>query len=464
MPEAIQPVLHNTLTRQTAHLENSGQEVTIYTCGPTVYNDQHIGNYRTFIFEDVLVKSLRWLGFKVKRVMNITDVGHLTSDEDQGEDKLEVGARREGTTAWEIAKKYEKHFIADLRDLKIEKPTLIRATETIPEQIALIQTLERRGFTYQTSDGVYYDSSRFPNYRAFARLDITGMQAGTRVDMGEKRHITDFALWKFSSKGSKRDMEWASPWGVGFPGWHVECSAIAMKALGDQITIHTGGVDHIPVHHTNEIAQTEAATGKKSFAKIWMHGEFLLVDGGKMSKSLGNVYLIEDLKKRGFDPLALRMLFYSASYRAKQNFTWEGLQAAQTSLERLRQFAQESDQEFMDEEGEKWLRQIRVNLANDLNMPAVMAQIWEMVHSELPTSVCRAILKEFDQVLSLDLFKVTSLQIPKEVTLLVKEREKARQNKEWQASDELRTKIAELGYEMEDLTDGKYKVRQKNKI
>lgn len=467
MPTEPKVVLYNTLTRATSDLftgEKEGRPLTIYTCGPTVYNHQHIGNYRTFVFEDVLVKSLRWLGVPVERIMNITDVGHLTSDEDEGEDKLEVGARREGSTAWEVAKKYEDSFIQDCEELHIEVPTLIRATDTIAEQITLIQQLESKGFTYQTSDGLYFDSSRFPTYGELAHLDIAGLQAGSRVEMGEKKQATDFALWKFSAKGVKRDMEWESPWGKGFPGWHIECSAIAINHLGAQIDIHTGGVDHIPVHHTNEIAQSEAATGQKPFARIWMHGEFLLVNSGKMSKSLGNVYILADLKKRGFDPLALRMFYYTASYRTKQNFTWEALQAAQTSLERLRQAAQETEQEEMTEAGEEWIAKVKANLANDLNMPGALATLWEMVRSDLPAPVRRAVLKEVDQVFSLNVFQKSQLELPKAVQELIEAREEARKAQEWSRADELRGNISAMGYEIEDSSGGEYKIHKKSNL
>lgn len=460
--------LFNTLSRSVEPVAvPESQAASVYTCGPTVYNSQHIGNYRTFITEDVLIKTLRYIGYPVRHVMNITDVGHLTSDEDEGEDKLEVGARREGKTAWEVARQYEQEFLDDLEELRIAKPdVLVRATDTISEQIELIQELERKGFTYRISDGLYFDTGKLDRYGELARLDVAGLQAGARVEHStEKRHITDFALWKFSPNDRRRDMEWESPWGTGFPGWHVECSAIIKATIGDTVTIHAGGVDHIPVHHTNEIAQSESVTGKP-LAGHWMHGEFLLVEGQKMSKSLGNVFTVRDLKERGFDPLAFRLLTYSATYRSKLNFTWEGLRSAQAKLEELRASMQEwdggADCDALSEEAVAIRQRMRRALLNDLHLPNVLAEVYAVASSELTPGEKHALLLEVDQILSLDLSRPPrQIEVPEEVQALFEARQKARLEKDFQRSDLLRQQIEDKGFVIEDKPD-KSTIRAKN--
>lgn len=447
--------LYNTLTRQVETLQPlSGEVVSVYTCGPTVYGDSHIGNYRTFIFEDVLVKTLRILGYQVKRVMNITDVGHLTSDADEGEDKLEIGASREGTTAWEVAKKYEARFLADLVTLNLEKPeNLVRATDTIQAQIELIRELEAKGCTYQTSDGVYFDSSTRTDYGKLAQLDLTGLQAGARVAMGEKRHATDFALWKFSPQGKQRDMEWESPWGTGFPGWHIECSAIIRQTLGDSIDIHCGGVDHIPVHHTNEIAQSETATGKP-LAQIWAHADFLLMDGGKMAKSLGNLYTLEDLKSSGYHPLAFKLFALSASYRTKLNFTWEALAGAQRSLERL-QAAYHAEGKGEQTDTSQAQANFQAALADDLNTAQALAVVWETLDLPLNQAARQTFLSYVDQVLGLSLGATPAeVIVPESVQALLRHRDAAREVGDWSQADALRTEIWEQGFELQDTPAG----------
>lgn len=455
--------LYNTLTRRIEDfkpLQNDG--VSLYTCGPTVYNFQHIGNYRCFVFEDVLEKTLTYFGYRVQRVMNITDVGHLTSDEDEGDDKLEVGAKREGLTAWEVAKKYEAAFLDDLKLLKILQPErLIRATDTIEEQIRLIQDLEKKGYTYQTKDGIYFDSTKVADYGKLARLNLEGLRAGERVEMLDKKNPTDFALWKFSPKDIKRDMQWQSPWGIGFPGWHIECSAISMGAFGPSLDIHCGGVDHIPVHHTNEIAQSEAVTGE-TFAKYWLHSGHLMVDNGKMSKSLGNDYTVQDILDKGYDPLALRLFFYSAHYRTQQNFTWETLKSAQTSLNRLRALAQsiEDEAEGLKEEDESEkekddLTNFEQALSDDLNMPLAIAAVWELLRSAISKQRKLKYITKVDQVLSLDLLKREGLvSIPIHVQELVQSRKEARAVKDWSLSDSLRVQIEEAGFNVKDEATG----------
>lgn len=446
--------LYNTLSRQVEPVNPLEEAFLIYTCGQTVYDDAHIGNFRTYIFEDILVKTLRYFGYQVKRVMNITDVGHLTSDADEGDDKLEVGAQREGKSAWEVAKYYEERFLSDLKAFNIEVPTdLVRATDTIGAQIEFIQQLEKKGYTYKLADGIYFESSKVADYGKLARLDIAGLQAGARVEMQEGKHKpTDFALWKFSPPDKKRDMEWDSPWGKGFPGWHIECSAIIRETLGDQIDIHCGGIDHIPVHHTNEIAQTEALTGKP-LASTWCHGEFLLIDGGKMGKSLGNTYTLEDLKKRGFDPLAFRLFTYSANYRSKLNFTWEELEHAAANLQKLRLLvnalpATDIEADPVD------LESFNQALADDLNMPVALAGLWELLRSDLEPARKHAAIQAIESIFSLDLHRIEDVTIPQEVQHLVDAREQARKAEDWATADTLRIKIQEAGFQVEDHESG----------
>jgi cysteinyl-tRNA synthetase len=451
--------LTDTLRRALVPLEPlHAPEVLIYTCGPTVYNEQHIGNYRTFIFEDLLVRALRFHGYQPKRVMNITDVGHLTSDADEGEDKLEIGARREGQTAWEVAKKYEARFLADLVLLGIEVPEpLVRATDTIAEQISFIQGLESQGYTYLTADGVYFDSTKVADYGKLAQLDITGLQEGIRVAVGEKRQKTDFALWKFSKQPGERHMEWESPWGLGFPGWHIECSAIIRKTLGDTIDIHCGGVDHPPVHHTNEIAQSESLTGKP-LATIWLHSGFLLVDDGKMSKSLQNVYILADLQTRGADPRAFKLFTYGAHYRSKLNFTWEALAGAEQQLKRLRRYAQEAPAQ-PSERVDGLVAATLGFLAHDLDAPATLAHLWTQLPGMEPGERA-AYLQGVDEVLALDLLKEESeLVLPEHIERLASERAAARAAQDWARADAFREQLAEEGYQVLDTAEGQKVVK-----
>ena len=428
-------------------------KLSVYTCGPTVYGDAHIGNFRTYVFEDVLVRSLRYFGYEVSRVMNVTDVGHLVSDADDGEDKLEIGARRDGTTAWEVAKRYEQRFLDDLDALGLERPDrLVRATETIAEQIELIGRLEERGSTYRLPDGIYFDTATFPAYAELGRLDLVGQQAGKRVEVVKgKRQPYDFALWKFSPDGSKRDMEWESPWGKGFPGWHIECSAIALTELGEEIDIHCGGVDHIPVHHSNELAQSETATGKR-FVRHWCHTEFLLLDGGKMSKSLGNLYTLADLAERGIEPAAFKLFTYGAHYRSKQNFTWEAAEAAQNNLERLRQlFSRDGDEQG----SERLLKAFDDALQNDLNVPEALAIVWKIAQSNVSLADKQGTAQQIDRVLALNLLKEeVYTDIPATVSEMATERDQARAHGLWDEADRLRDAINASGYQILDLKEG----------
>ncbi len=454
--------LFDTYTRSIRKFEPlHPPEVGMYTCGLTVYDYAHIGNLRTYIFEDVLRRVLEFNGYPVKHVMNITDVGHLTSDADTGEDKMEKGARRTGKTAWEIAEFYTAEFKRDMRLLNLQEPTIwCKATDHIQDQIDFIRCIEEKGFTYRTSDGIYFDTTKLDDYGVLGRLDIAGLQAGARIDIGEKRSPTDFALWKFSPPDSKRQMEWDSPWGVGFPGWHIECSAMSSRYLGPFFDIHCGGEDHITVHHTNEIAQTEACYGTR-LANFWLHGYFLLMDEQqKMSKSTGDFIRLQTLIDLGYDPLAYRMFCLNAIYRQKLNFTWDGLDGAAKALERLRNACREwgepttPDSEMLD----KFTAQIN----DDLNMPRALAVTWELVRSDLPSGVKKATLLEFDRVLGFGLanWQPEEEEIPADVLELVNKRQQARVEKRWADADAYRSQIAERGYDVMDTPEGP-KVRSK---
>ena len=454
--------LYNSLTRSKAEFKpiHPG-EVGLYTCGPTVYNYAHIGNLRTYIFEDILKRVLQYNGYRVKHVMNITDVGHLTGDRDMGEDKMETGAQREGRSAWEIAEFYTRSFKTDIEHLNILPPDIwVKATDTIDDQIALIKTLEEKNFTYRTADGIYFDTARFKNYTKLSHQRLESLQEGARVEKNpEKRNPTDFALWKFSPPGVQRQMEWESPWGTGFPGWHIECSAMSMKFLGDQLDIHCGGTDHIDVHHTNEIAQSEAATGKKFF-NCWMHGAFLIITGGKkMAKSEGNFLTLDNaFIKAGIDPLVYRFAAFQTHYRKPMEYGDESVQAARNGLMHLqnqvRQIAtagREPEKMISDEHKIKFLTAVN----DDLNMPRAMAAVQELLKSNISDGQKYTTILDFDRVLGLDLGQLDQpLQLPSKVQELVEARRKARENKQWEASDRLRDEIQDLGYMVQDTPDG----------
>jgi len=454
--------LYNTLTRQKEEFTPIRPgEVGLYTCGPTVYNFAHIGNLRTYIFEDVLKRVLAFNGYTVRHVMNITDVGHLTGDRDMGEDKMETGSRREGKTAWDIAESYTRAFKQDIAQLNILEPTVwCKATDSIPEQIDLIRILEGKGFTYKTGDGIYFDTARFPGYAKLSSQNLDALQEGARVEKNpEKRNATDFALWKISPAGSRRQMEWASPWGVGFPGWHIECSAMSMKFLGEQLDIHCGGIDHVDIHHTNEIAQSEAATGRKFF-NFWMHGAFLNIQGGKkMAKSEENFLTLENaLIKQGIPPLAYRFAAFLTHYRKPMEYSDESIQAAKNGLEHLCNQVRDVAKSGEASAGaansafrEKFLEAVN----DDLNMPRGMAVIQEMLKSDIPNTEKHATILDFDRVLGLGLDQVDKPQeLPAKVKNLVEARRMARQAKNWAESDRLRDEIQMLGYTVKDTRDG----------
>jgi len=455
-------IVFNTLTRKKERFEPIREgSVGLYTCGPTVYNYAHIGNLRTYIFEDVLRRVLAYNGYQVRHVMNITDVGHLTGDRDMGEDKLEAGARREGKSAWEIAAFYTEAFRSDMRKLNLLEPTVwCRATETLPEQIALIRTLEEKGYTYRTSDGIYFDTAKFTGYTKLSHQNLAALQEGARVEKNpEKRNATDFALWKFSPTGVKRQMEWESPWGVGFPGWHVECSAMSMKFLGDQLDIHCGGTDHIDVHHTNEIAQSEAATGKPFF-NYWMHGAFLIIAGGKkMAKSEGNFLTLDSsFTDRGIDPLVYRFAAFQTHYRKPMEYSPDAVEAAQNGLQHLRNQVRRLMDRCMGTVGrvdESAKGRFLAQVNDDLNMPRAMAVVQELLKSERDEADRLATVLDFDHVLGLDLDRVGEPQrLPEDIESLAEQRKAARAAKDWAESDRLRDEIQSRGYVVQDTPDG----------
>ncbi len=446
--------IYNTLSKKLEEFKPIKKgEAGIYSCGPTVYWYQHIGNLRTYIFSDILRRVLEYNGLKVKQIMNVTDVGHLTSDADEGEDKMEKAAKKEGKKASDIANHYLSIFKEDFKKLNIQSPTKwTKATEHLKEQINLIKKLEKKGFTYKTSDGIYFDTSKFPNYANFARLNIKELEAGKRIELKEKKNKTDFALWKFSQKEEKRQQEWDSPWGTGFPGWHIECSAMSMKYLGENFDIHTGGEDHIPIHHTNEIAQSEASTGKK-FVNYWIHGAFLLSKGKKVSKSKGGLYTISELEELGYSPMDYRYLCLTTKYRMPLNFTLDALNSAKNSLQKIKNKIKELDNTSKGNT-KKYQKEFLNAINQDLNMPKALAILQDVLKSNLGGKEKLSLIKEFDKVLALDLTKTKKKPIPKEIKELTKEREKARKNKNWDLSDKLRKKINSLGYEIKDTKEG----------
>ena len=449
-------VLYDTYTRSLREFEPlSPEEVGVYACGPTVYDFPHIGNMRTYVFGDLLRRALVFNGYKVRHVMNITDVGHLTSDADTGEDKMEEGARRAGKTAWEIAEFYTGVFKEDMRRLNILEPdTWCRATDHIEEQIKEIQCIEAKGFTYRTSDGIYFDTSKQPDYGYLARLDVEGLEAGARVDMAEKRSITDFALWKFSPPDEQRQMEWDSPWGVGFPGWHIECSAMSAKFLGPYFDIHLGGEDHISVHHANEIAQTEACHGTR-LANFWMHGYFLQLGDAKMAKSAGGFLRVQTLIDRGYDPLVYRLFCLSASYRSKLNFKWESIEGAARQLNRLR-LAVHAWGEPATEADEAYMQCFTEVVNNDLNMPRAMSVTWDLVRSDLPDGLKKATIMRFDEILGLSLveWEPEETAVPDHITDLAEQRRQARAEKRYADADSLRDQIISAGFDIKDTPKG----------
>ena len=455
--------IYNTLTgKKEIFRPIKKNHVGIYSCGPTVYWYQHVGNLRSYVSWDVLKRVLKFNGFRVRHVINVTDVGHLTDDADDGDDKIEKAARKEGKTAEEISEYYFRVFRNELKKLNVIEPDFWpRATKHIKEQIEIIKELEKKGFTYETSDGIYFDTGRLKDYGKLARLKKENLKAGKRVEIGEKKNKTDFALWKFSEKKTKRQQEWKSPWGIGFPGWHVECSAMSSKYLGKQFDVHTGGQEHIPVHHTNEIAQSESCFGKKPWVKYWMHAAWLLYKGEKISKSKGGLYTLSELEKKKREPLELRYLFLTTHYKKPLDFSLEKLDAAKNSLQRLKNLISELREKNTEKENEKYLREFTRAINEDLNVPEALRSLWNLLKDKKAKGKLKT-AEKMDEVLGLNLLKKEKLKIPDAVKKLVDEREKARRKKEWKTADELRRKINKAGYVLEDNKKGVMIKKSKN--
>ncbi len=459
--------LYNTLSRKIEEFTpQDSEEVKMYTCGPTVYDYTHIGHVRKYINDDVLRRVLESNGYGVRHVMNITDVGHLASDSDEGEDKLEKGAKKFGKSVLEVAQFFEKDFWQSIDAVNIKRPTIVaRATEHISDQIELIQILEEKGFTYKTRQAIYFDVSKFPEYTKLSGQKLDEKKVGVREDVvvdAKKRNPQDFALWFFTvGRFADHALRWQSPWGEGFPGWHIECSAMSMKYLGATLDIHTGGIDHIPIHHTNEIAQSEAASGVE-FVKYWVHHAFLLVDDHKMSKSKENFYTLDDLREKNISPMAYRYLTYQTHYRTEMNFTWKSLRAAQQALDRIYEIAQS----FPSSVGSGCIdydRDFTEAVNTDLNMPKAVAVLWEMLRSKNDDKDKAASLYMMDEILGLQIKEQVEAMrtVPEAVLELVKEREEMRRQKLYLQSDQLRKKIEDMGYVVKDRDEGKTQILKK---
>ncbi|WP_292589485.1 MULTISPECIES: cysteine--tRNA ligase [unclassified Mesotoga] len=459
-------LLTNTMSRRKEVFKPLREgEVGIYTCGLTVYNFAHIGNLRAYVFADTLKRMFLFNGYKVNHVMNITDVGHLTGDEDEGEDKMEAGARREGKTVWEIVDFYTKAFFDDLKRLRIIFPTVTcRATRHVDDMIDMISKIESNGYTYVAGGNVYFDTSKLPDYGKLARLKLDEDKMRSRVESDPyKRNPFDFVLWFTRYKYDSHAMQWDSPWGRGFPGWHIECSAMSSKYLGERFDIHTGGIDHIPIHHTNEIAQSEAAFGHE-WVNYWLHSEFLVIgEGEKMSKSLGNFITLQTLIDKGYDPAEYRYYLLGAHYKKQLAFTLEALDGAKSAMKRLTTKIGElkGSEAPVSKLNSVLLNEFHEAINDDLNTPRALAVLWKVVDSEdLCPGEKLSLINEFDRVLGLGLSEIETEVIPEEVEELAKQRDQARRGKDWKKADELRKLISEKGYEVLDERDG-YKIRKK---
>lgn len=452
--------IYNTYTRKEEEFKPMEEIVKIYTCGPTVYNYAHIGNLRAYVFMDVLRKVLKYNGYKLKHVMNITDVGHLTSDADEGEDKMLKASREKNMSPKEIAAMYSKQFMIDLEKLNVEMPEIIaKATEHIEDMEKYVEDILKNGYAYETSKGIYYDTKKDLTYGELSKINVEDNKAGARIEVDpEKKNPLDFALWIKAPEN--HIMKWDSKWGKCYPGWHIECSAMSRKYLGKQFDIHTGGVDHIQIHHENEIAQSRGATGELP-AKYWMHSEFLLIDGGKMSKSLGNVYTIAQLEERGYSALAYRYLTFTSHYRNKLNFTWDSIESANNSLIKAKTLYSEhlkSDLKADKEKIEDYKLRFENAINADLNMPMAISVMWEVLKSPKSRDNIE-LLDLMDSVLSLDLKEIINVkseaeELPIELVEILEKRKNARQNKDFKLSDELRDKILEMGYKVIDTSEG----------
>ena len=453
--------LYNTLSHSKEEFKPiNKEEIRIYSCGPTVYSFAHIGNLRTYVFVDNLRRVLKYNGYNLKHVMNITDVGHLTSDADTGEDKMEKAARKEGKNPYEIAEYYTKYFMEDMKKLDIDMPNIIsKATDNIPEMLEMVKEILKNGYAYETSKGIYFDVSKLDKYPVLSNNSVDGQEAGARIEVDkEKRNPYDFAIWIKAPENHM--MKWESPWGLSYPGWHLECSAIGRKFLGEHFDIHTGGVDHIPIHHENEIAQSKGATGQIP-ANYWMHSEFLLIDGGKMSKSLGNIYTLKTLEDNGIEPLAFKLFCFSAHYRNKLNFTFDGVKAQVKALERLRDGYKkhlEGNKEVEEEKIKEYENRFHEAINDDLNMPLAMGVVWEVIREEKKSKKYAELIEKFDEVLGLDLKNYQNYQkeieIPENIKELIEKRNQARKEKNWEESDKIRDEIQKLGYNIKDTKEG----------
>ena len=452
--------IYNTLTRQKEEFKPIDEnEVRMYTCGPTVYYYAHIGNLRAYLFMDTLRRVLKYNGYKLKHVMNITDVGHLVSDADEGEDKMLKAARRENKDPFEIANFYMNEFLKDLDKLNIDKPEIIaRATEHIDVMEEYVKKIIENGYTYETENTIYFDTSKLDKYGVLSNRNIEEQKAGARVEFDEsKKNISDFALWIKAPEN--HIMKWDTFWGKCYPGWHLECSAMGYKYLGDNFDIHTGGIDHIPIHHENEIAQSKGFSGKIP-ANYWMHVNFLQVNGGKMSKSLNNLYTLEDLKEKGFEPLVYRMFNFNSTYRSSINFTLETMEAAKTALERLREGylkhkegIEDVDTSIIEDLEKRFLEAIN----DDLNMPIAMSVVWEIVKNPIKSKKFAKLIEKFDEVLGFDLKNYVPEQnkkLPDDVIELINKRNIARQENNWAESDKIRDILIEKGYNVKDSKEG----------
>lgn len=457
--------LYNTLTRKKEEfIPLNPNEVSFYSCGPTVYNFAHIGNLRTYIFNDFLKRTLQYNGFNVKHVINITDVGHLTGDTDSGEDKMQKGAEREGKTVWQIADFYTKAFMNDIKLLKIEEPNVWpKATDHIQEMVAVIKKLEENGFTYEAGGNIYYDTSRFSHYADLAKLKVDSLKSGARTEVdANKKNPTDFVLW-FSLQGSKfgekHAMKWNSPWGIGYPGWHIECCAMSAKYLGEQFDIHTGGIDHIPVHHTNEIAEAEAAFGKHPWVKYWLHGNFLVLDKGKMAKSGDNFITLQTLIDKGYDPLAYKFFCLGASYQSELKFSWATMDNAQNSYNKFKAKIMELKATFVDGDTNvsDYKDKFKNAINDNLNMPVALATAWEVLNNNKLSSMARTeALLDFDSVLGFGIaeMKAETIELTENMKLALQKRDEARVSKDWATADLIRKEFQDAGYDIVDTAEG----------
>lgn len=458
--------LYNSLSKKTEEFKPLNPDVvTMYTCGPTVYHYQHIGNFRTFVISDFVHRVLNYNGYKTKFIMNLTDVGHLTGDNlgdaDTGEDRLEIAADREGKSAAEIADFYTAEFQKNYEKLGLLPPEkFTTASDYIKEMQEIIKTLETKGYTYTISDGVYFDTSKFEDYGKLAGTKVEEVEEGARVEPNpQKKNPTDFALWKFSGDEKIRWQEWDSPWGRGFPGWHIECSAMVINELGETIDVHIGGEDHKMIHHPNEIAQSECCTGK-TFVNYWVHPAFLKVDGGRMGKSVGNAYIMDDVEAKGYSPMALRYLYTTAHYRSKLNFTWDALGAASSALKKLYDMVEGYQEDPDAQVSTDYLNQFEEAINDDINLPQAVAVMWDMLKSEIPEGAKLKTLEKFDEVLGLDIKEHIGYEVPAEISKKAVLRWEYRKRGIWDKADLLRREISEAGFTIDDGPND-YKIRRK---